>query len=140
MLKMLTTGAAALGLAFTATVAEAMPIRDGAVVEATVMQPVQTVQYYDWDDDYEYVAPQPGYRPAYRVYRAPPAYDYVAPPPVYRAPPAYGRYAPPPVYRAPPAYGYYDREDAKDFVKAQRRAQKQDFKKRVRAWNRANGY
>lgn len=139
MLKMLTAGAAALGLLVAATGGQAAPIRAGAVLEGTISQPVETVQFYERDDDFEYVAP-PAYRPTYRVYRAPPAYDYVAPRPVYRAPPAYGHYPPPPVYRAPPAYGYYDRETAKDYVKGYRRAQKEVFKERVRAWNRANGY
>ena len=54
--------------------------------------------------------------------------------------PAYGYgYAPRPVYRAP-AYGFYDREDAKDYVKGYRRAQKEIFKDRVRVWNRTHGY
>jgi hypothetical protein len=127
MLKTLTTGAAALGFAMVATAGQAAPVRLGASAATSAAAPVQTVQfYYESYDDYDYVVPAPVYRPSYRVYRAPPAYDYYAPRPVYRTP--------------VPAYGYYDREDAKDYVKGYRRAQKEIFKDRVRAWNRTHGF
>jgi len=85
--------------------------------------PVGTVQFFNDSDDDDYYAPPPVYRPRYRGYRTP----------------SYGHYAPRPVYRAP-AYGFYDREDAKDYVKGYRRAQKEILKDRVRGWNRAHGF
>jgi len=124
MLKMTISGLAALGLACVATAGQAAPLGQFGTVERLGAPSVQSVQYYydPYDDDY---VPPPVYRPPYRVYRAPPAYGY--------------GYAPRPVYRAP-AYGFYDREDAKDYVKGYRRAQKEIFKDRVRVWNRTHGY
>jgi hypothetical protein len=124
MLKKTVFGVAALGLACAATASQAAPVRFGGSAEVFGPAPARTVQYYydpGYDDDY---APPPVYRPPYRVYRAP-SYGYY--------------YAPRPVYRAP-AYGFYDREDAKDYVKGYRRAQKEIFKERARAWNRTHGF
>ena len=119
MLKTLMTGAAALGLALVATAGQAAPIRAGAALDG--LTSVQTVQFL-YDDEDDYYVPPPVYRPRYRVYREPPAYGYYAPRPVYRG------------------YGFYDRDDAKDYVKGYRRAQKEMFKERVRAWNRTHGF
>jgi hypothetical protein len=85
------------------------------VVEATPA--VEPVQYYYYDD-YDYAPPPP----RYRVYREPPPYRYYAPPPRY--------YGPPP--------GFVERR--KEAIKDYRRAQKEVFKDRVRAWNRAHGF
>ena len=124
MLKMMVSGLAAFGIAFLATAAQAAPFGHGGAVERLGAAPVQSVQFYDdpYDGDY---APPPVYRPRYRAYRAPPSDGYF--------------YQPRPVYRAP-AYGFYDREDAKDYVKSYRRAQKDILKDRARAWNRSHGY
>jgi hypothetical protein len=129
MLKIFTPVAAALSLAAMLTAAEAAPVRIGSGIEGLASR-AQTVQFYDdFEDDY-YYAPRPVYRPQYRVYRAPPS-AYYAPRPVYREPR--------PIYREP-RYGFYDREDAKDYVKGYRRAQKEIFKDQVRGWNRAHGF
>ena len=117
---MVKTLAAAAALTLVVTAAEAAPIRAGASLETVRSQSAQTVHffYYEEDDDY---APPPVYRRPHRVYPAP----------------AYGHYPPRPVE---PHYGFYDREDAKDYVKGYRRAQKEMFKDRVRAWNRTQGF
>jgi hypothetical protein len=117
------TGAAALGFALMASAGQAAPVRIGSAVESLASNPVQAVQFYYDSDHYDYYAPRPVYRPHYRVYRAP-SPEYYAPVPVYRE----------------PRYGFYDREDAKDYVKGYRRAQKEIFKDRVRGWNRAHGF
>lgn len=88
--------------------------------------PVQTVQYYQ---SYGYGVENDYYEPygrTYRGYRDRPSYGYGY----------YGR----PRYDAP-RYGYRDYlQDRKEVIREQRDAQKELFKKRQRAWNRAHGF
>lgn len=113
-------GAVAAGLALGAAGAQAAPV---PVTHAEAPASVQTVQFFYYDDP-----PPP-------VYYDPPPRRYYGPPPGYYRPPP-----PPRTYYGPPRYGYWDKEAAKDYVKDYRRTQKEIYKERVRAWNRANGY
>jgi hypothetical protein len=118
-------GALALGAGLAAGSASAAP---WPPLPAQPSDGVHAIQYWDYQD--------PRYAPRPR-YRQPPAYV----PPAY-VPPAYV-----PPYRDRPAYAYerprgyfYDREDAKEYYRDYRRAQKDMQKDRIRAWNRANGF
>ena len=126
--------AAALGLGLTGA-AQAGTLPAVPALGAAVAAPVETVQYWGYDEDDYYVAPPP----RRRYYRPPPAYGYG----YYPGRPAYGG----PSYGTPsygsPSYGYrgyYNREAAKDYAKDYRRTQKEIFKDRVRGWNRAHGF
>ena len=112
----------AAGLILGAAGAQAAPLPYVAVDAPPSAQKVQF--YFGWDD------PPP---PRTYYYDPPPPRYYRPPPPRYYGPPPRRAYNPP----APPeAYGFYDKET----TKAYRRAQKDVYKERVRAWNRANGY
>jgi len=108
-------GAVAGGLALGAVGAQAAPMPRTAMDAPASVHKVQFVY-----EEYYYDPPPPRY--------------YAPPPPRYYrpAPPPPAFYPPPPG----PAYGFYD----KDTTKAYRRAEKEIFKERARAWNRANGY
>jgi hypothetical protein len=94
---------------------------------------IRTVQWLDHGDDYEFDG-----RPRYR-YRTNPDYGYRD---TYR----YRSYGPygydrPRRYEYARPYGYRDYlQDQKEAIKEQRRAEKELYKKQLRAWNRANGY
>lgn len=123
-------GAVAGGLALGAVGAQAAPM---PVVTAEAMSSVQTVQFYYYDD------------PPPVVYDAPRRYYYDdAPPRRYYGPPRERwEHRPPPPradYRPGPNGGFWNKDAAKDAVKDYRRAQKEIYKERSRAWNRANGY
>ncbi|WP_230531111.1 hypothetical protein [Microvirga roseola] len=129
-------GAVAGGMALGAVSAQAAPI---PFVETDAPASVQNVQFY-----YSYDPPPPP--PVY--YYGPPPPRYYGPPPRYYGPPP-PRFAPrPPGYAVPvPGRGgrertgvIYDKEAAKDYMKEYRRNQKEIFKEKQRAWNRANGY
>ncbi|NIX77136.1 hypothetical protein [Microvirga terricola] len=122
-------GAVAGGLALGAVSAQAAPL---PFVAVDAPASVQNVQFYFYAED-----PPP-----------PPVVYYDPPPPRYYAPPPrYYRPAPPPPPTpfygreyGPPRYGYYNKEAAKNYVKDYRRAEKEIYKERVRAWNKANGF
>jgi hypothetical protein len=115
----LAAGLLAAGIAGAAATAQAAPLASFADVVVDTAAPVQTVQYYYYDDyDWDYAPPPPRYR-------------------VYRQPPTYGYYPPQPRYYSP-APGYVERR--REAVQDYRRAQKEIFKDRVRAWNRAHGF
>jgi hypothetical protein len=127
MLFKFSMAAAALSLGLAAGPAEAGPVPAQPSLRAAAGAPVQTVQAWYYDDDYEVPPP--------RRYYQPPAYGY------YNPPPRYGYYGPPRYgYYGPRRHYYYDRDAAKDYVKDYRRAQKDAFKDRVRAWNRTHGF
>lgn len=124
----LTAAALSLGLAGAAQ-AGTLPVVPA--IGQAVAAPVQTVQYWGYDED-DYYVPAP---PRRRYDRPPPAYGYYGGRPAYGVPsygsPSYGSYG---------SRGYYNREAAKEYVKDYRRGQKEMFKERVRGWNRAHGY
>ena len=121
--------AAAFGLGLTGA-AQAGTLPVVPALGAAMAAPVQTVQYWGYDEDDYYVAPPP----RRRYYRPPPAYGYDYNPgrPAYGVP-SYG-------YPSYGSRGYYNREAAKEYAKDYRRAQKEIFKERVRGWNRAHGF
>jgi hypothetical protein len=94
---------------------------------------VRTVQWLDDGYDYDFDS-----RPRYR-YRTNPDYGY-------RNTYGHRTYGPygydrPRGYEYSRPYGYRDYlRDQKDAIKEQRQAEKELYKKQLRAWNRANGY
>lgn len=112
----LAAGMFAAGIVGGAATAQAAPLPP--VIDAFPGSAVESVQYYYYDDDYDYAPPPPRRR-------------------VYRQPPAYGYYPPPPRYYGPPP-GFVERR--KEAIKDYRRAEKEIFKERVRAWNRTHGF
>lgn len=142
-------GAVAGGLALGAVGAQAAPM---PVVTAEVHSSVQTVQfYYDDPPPVIYESPRRYYYddpPPRRYYDPPPRAYYEGPRRDWDQPRRYAR-PPGPGYTVPTVPGrsgrpgeavIYDKEAAKDYMKDYRRAQKEIYKEKSRAWNRANGY
>jgi hypothetical protein len=117
---------AAFGLLLAGS-AHAAPLPVVPALGDAAAAPVQSVQYWGGYDDDEYYARPPR---RYRSYRADRPVRRAYGPPYGR--PAYGYY-----YGGP---RYYNREEAKDYVKDYRRAQKDVWKGQVRGWNRAHGF
>jgi hypothetical protein len=119
--------ATALVLATTACQAQSL------AYESYLEPSVRTVQWLE-DDGYDYEFGRSRYR--YRTY---PDYGY-------RNTHSYRPYGPygydrPRRYEYARPYGYRDYlQDQKEAIKEQRRAEKELYKKQLRAWNRANGY
>jgi len=120
--------ATALVLATTACQAQSLAYESHSELSVRTVQWLDDDGYgYDFDDRARYryrTYPDYGYRNAYS----------------YRT---YGPYG----YDRPRGYEYarpYDHRDylrdQKEAIKEQRRAEKQLYKKQLRAWNRANGY
>jgi hypothetical protein len=121
-------GAVAGGLVLGAVGAQAAPM---PVMTSEAPASVQTVQFY-----YDNPPPVVYYDPPPRRYYGPPRERYYGPPREH-----WEHRAPRSAYNRPGPYGgFWDKEDGKDYVKDYRRAQKDIYKERVRAWNRANGY
>ena len=133
-------GAAVAGLALGVAGAKAVPL---AALDAPAS--VQNVQFFYYDDP-----PPP---PPVYYYEPRPRYSYDRPR-YYDDRPRYDR--PPRTYYAPRSPGYavptlsgrgrqgstviYDKDAAKDYMRNYRQTQKEIYKEKSRAWNRANGY
>jgi hypothetical protein len=136
-------GAVAAGLALGVAGAKAAPM---PVATLDAPASVQEVQFFYHDN-----SPPPP--PVYYEPPPPPRYYYDRPR-YYDERPRYER--PPRAYYAPRSPGYavptlsprgrqgsaviYDKEAAKDYMRNYRQTQKEIYKERSRAWNRANGY
>jgi len=129
-------GAVAAGLALGTAGAGAAPM---PYVALDAPAPVQPVQFY-------YYGSPP---PPPPVYYEPPRRRYYDDRPRYYRPAPRAYYGPQPQgYRVPTLspggrQGYtviYDRDAAKDAMRDYRQTQKELYKERQRAWNRAHGY
>ena len=125
------TAATTAGLALVATASQATPIPFVTTVTEGVPQPLRSVQYYSYGDDG--YGPPPGYGPAYRGYRQPPANGY------YDRP-AHGHYGHRDYLRDQKEIVKDQRRYQKEIVKEQKRYQKEVFKEQQRYWNRTHGF
>lgn len=136
-------GAVAGALALGALGAQAAPIPRSPVDASASVHNVQFYYYYDEAPPPVYYAPPP-----HRYYDGPRPRPYYEPRPAYEPPRTYGRpmspgYAVPTLPDRKGRQGQmviYDKEEAKDYIKSYRQNQKEIYKEKQRAWNRANGF